>query len=142
MAAGFVLGFDGSDGARAALTVALELAARLGEPVHAAYATAPPTHVGEEAREHRRALESIGRGLLGEVLAAAAAAGVHAESHLEPARPVDLLMRLADSVDARAIVVGSYGDSPLRGAILGSTPHKLLHLSERPVLAVPAPHAD
>ena len=36
------------------------------------------------------------------------------------------------------IVVGTYGESPLRGAILGSTPHKLLHLTDRPVLAVPA----
>jgi nucleotide-binding universal stress UspA family protein len=34
------------------------------------------------------------------------------------------------------IVVGSYGDRPLRGAIPGSTPHRLLHLSERPVLVV------
>jgi nucleotide-binding universal stress UspA family protein len=34
--------------------------------------------------------------------------------------------------------VGSYGERPLRGAILGSTPHKLLHLAERPVLVVPA----
>jgi nucleotide-binding universal stress UspA family protein len=141
MAAGLVLGFDGSEGSRAALAVAIELAGRLGEPLHAAYATAPPTDVGEEAREHRKALESIGRGLLGEALTAAAAAGVHAEAHLEAARPVDLLTRLADSLDARAIVVGSYSESPLRGAILGSTPHKLLHLSDRPVLAVPAPRA-
>jgi nucleotide-binding universal stress UspA family protein len=35
------------------------------------------------------------------------------------------------------IVVGSYGESPLKGAILGSTPHKLLHISERPVVVVP-----
>ena len=34
------------------------------------------------------------------------------------------------------IVVGSYGDSPMRGAILGSTPHKVLNLSQRPVLVV------
>ena len=36
------------------------------------------------------------------------------------------------------IVVGSYGESPIKGAILGSTPHKLLHRAERPVLVVPA----
>ena len=40
--------------------------------------------------------------------------------------------------DARVIVVGTYGETPLRGAILGSVPHKLLHLSDRPVLCVPA----
>ena len=37
-------------------------------------------------------------------------------------------------------MVGTYGESPLRGAVLGSTPHKLLHLSRVPVLAVPAQH--
>ena len=46
-------------------------------------------------------------------------------------------MSLADTHDARMIVVGTYGESPIKGAILGSTPHKLLHLSERPVLVVP-----
>ena len=34
------------------------------------------------------------------------------------------------------IVVGSYGEAPLKGALIGSTAHKLLHLSERPVLVV------
>jgi nucleotide-binding universal stress UspA family protein len=33
--------------------------------------------------------------------------------------------------------VGDKGLRPIRGAILGSTPHKLLHLSDRPVLVVP-----
>ena len=36
------------------------------------------------------------------------------------------------------IVVGSYGEPPLKGAILGSTAYKLLHSSELPVLVVPA----
>jgi nucleotide-binding universal stress UspA family protein len=139
MAAGVVLGFDDSDGSRAALAVALEIARRLDEPLHVAFAAAPPTMVGEEAREHRHALEEMGGALLEEAVAAAGAAGVQVEAHLAPERPVDLLLRLADEHDARMIVVGTYGESPLRGAILGSTPHKLLHLSTRPVLAVPAP---
>ena len=37
------------------------------------------------------------------------------------------------------IVVGSHGEAPLKGAILGSTPYKLVQLSETPVLVVPAP---
>ena len=36
-------------------------------------------------------------------------------------------------------MVGSGGKGALEGIILGSTPHKLLHLSDRPVLVV---HAD
>lgn len=37
----------------------------------------------------------------------------------------------------RADPVGGWGESPIRGAILGSTPHKLLHLSDTPVVVVP-----
>ena len=33
---------------------------------------------------------------------------------------------------------GAHGESPIRGALLGSTAHKLLHLADRPVLVVPA----
>ena len=45
---------------------------------------------------------------------------------------------LVDRHDARIIVVGSYGEAPLKGALVGSTAHKLVHLSERPVLVVRA----
>ena len=48
------------------------------------------------------------------------------------------MLDTAEKYDARLIVVGTWGESPLRGAILGSTPHKLLHWSTRPVLCVPA----
>jgi nucleotide-binding universal stress UspA family protein len=53
--------------------------------------------------------------------------------------PVDALIEVADQRDARMIVVGSYGARPLRSALVGATPTKLLHLSERPVLVVRAP---
>jgi nucleotide-binding universal stress UspA family protein len=36
------------------------------------------------------------------------------------------------------IVVGGGGDATLKQIILGSTPHKLLHASRRPVLVVHA----
>jgi nucleotide-binding universal stress UspA family protein len=54
-------------------------------------------------------------------------------------RPTEALVKLADELDARAIVVGTFGEHPIKGALLGSVPHKLLHLSERPVLVVPVP---
>jgi nucleotide-binding universal stress UspA family protein len=34
------------------------------------------------------------------------------------------------------IVVGSHGESPLKGTVLGSTPYKLMHFSKTPVLVV------
>jgi nucleotide-binding universal stress UspA family protein len=54
------------------------------------------------------------------------------------AKPAQALVDAADRHDSRVIVVGTTGESPLRGAILGSVPHRLLQISDRPVLCVPA----
>ena len=56
-----------------------------------------------------------------------------------PKKSAEALVETADARDARMIVVGSYGEPPLKGMILGSTPNKLLHISRRPVLVVPGP---
>lgn len=42
----------------------------------------------------------------------------------------------ADEVDAGVIVMGSRGRSDLAGLVLGSVAHKVIHLSNRPVLVV------
>jgi nucleotide-binding universal stress UspA family protein len=138
MPAGIVLGYDDSAGARTALAVAADLASRLSEPLWIAFGSQPATLVGEESRTLGDAIEERGRELVDDAVRTAEAAGVQVEAHIARERPVDLLVRLADELDARLVVVGSYADSPLRGAILGSTPHKLLHVCDRPVLAVPA----
>jgi nucleotide-binding universal stress UspA family protein len=75
---------------------------------------------------------------MGEAERRADAAGVAAEVEMIAKRGPETLIEVADRRDARAIVVGSYGEAPLKGMILGSTPQKLLHLSGRPVLVVPA----
>jgi nucleotide-binding universal stress UspA family protein len=46
------------------------------------------------------------------------------------------LVEAADELDARAIVAGSRGRSPLRAAVLGSVSTGLLHHTSRPVLIV------
>jgi nucleotide-binding universal stress UspA family protein len=42
----------------------------------------------------------------------------------------------ASAHDAGVIVMGSRGRSDLTGLLLGSTAHKVIHLSDRPVLVV------
>jgi nucleotide-binding universal stress UspA family protein len=134
-----VVGYDGSSCAKAALEVAVELARELGDRLVVAYGDAPPAHLrGEEWRAHRDALRELGEGATSEALAAAEAAGVEAEAVLLEEKPTDALLSLADRHAARMIVVGSHGEGPLTGALLGSVSYKLLHRSSRPVLVVPA----
>lgn len=132
-----VLGYDESPGADAALATAISVAARFGEPLVLVYGAAPPGGLGEEFKEHRQALLEIGRTALSHAVERARAAGVDTELQLVDAKPAQALMQVADAYDATVIVVGTAGESPLKGAMLGSTPHKLLHLSSRPVLCVP-----
>jgi nucleotide-binding universal stress UspA family protein len=130
-----VVGYDGTDGARAALRAAVALGGELGDDVVAVFAY------------------TVGR-LGGEVADYAAALHEHARETLEDARsvggeglevveleqaPAEALIAVADERDARMIVVGSHGESPLRSVLVGSTPTKLLHLSQRPVLVIRGP---
>ena len=133
-----VLGYDHSDGAKHALRVAIELANQYSDRLVIGYGYGAARGRGEEFRAHTAALEDLGREATDEGLANAREAGVEAEVALVADRPAASLLQLGDEHDARFIVVGSYGESPLRSAILGSTPHKLLHLSDRPVVVVPA----
>jgi nucleotide-binding universal stress UspA family protein len=135
-----VLGYDASRCADAALESALVYARSLGDRLVIAYAYEPPVPtVGEELKEHRRALAEMGERATARALERAQAEGVEAEVALVAERPVQGLLDLAVEHDARLIVVGTHGESPLRGAILGSVPHKLLQLSSTPVLVVPSP---
>ncbi len=133
-----VLGYDGSPGARRALGLALDLAGRMDDTLVLVYGAAPPGVVGEEAGEHARALAEIGRTALAHAVADAEAAGVRTVVEVAAEKPVPALLSAAERHDARVIVVGTWGETPLRGAVLGSVSHKLLHLSDRPVLCVPA----
>jgi len=133
-----VIGYDASPGAAAALDHAIELAVHLGDRLVIGFGVAPPGLVGEEAREHKRAVREQAASLTESAMTRALEAGLQAEVELVDERPANALVFLADRHDARMIVVGTYGESPIKGAILGSTPHKLLHLAERPVLVVPA----
>jgi nucleotide-binding universal stress UspA family protein len=133
--AGIIVGYDGSDGAEAALRSAVDLSKRLGERLTVVFAfEANP--VGGEALDYWAALREHGEGRLAKALEEAKAAGVEAERVLAERPPADALSELARERDAAMIVVGSRGERPIAAAILGSTPHRLLHLSETPVLVV------
>jgi len=133
-----VVGYDGTDGARAALDAAVGLAAGLGDGLVAVFAHAT-SRLGGEVRDYDDAIREHGRGVLEEARSIAREAGVEIELVLREQSSAEALIAIADEHDARMIVVGSYGERPIKSALVGSTPTRLLHLSERPVLVVRAP---
>ncbi|MET8163469.1 universal stress protein [Streptomyces sp. NPDC005329] len=132
-----VLGYDESPGAVRALRIAIQTAAAFREPLVLVYGAAAPGPVGEEYRAHHEAVREVGRIALDHAVTAAEAAGVPTTVEIIDQKPAQALVDAATRHEARFIVVGSWGESPMRGALLGSTPHKLLHLSSVPVLCVP-----
>ena len=133
-----VVGYDGSACGDAALAAALDLALKLGDQVTVVFGYAPPGLWGGEIAEHEEAIEELGERVMARARAQAAERGVEINAQLVAKRAAEALLEVARQRQARMIVVGSFGDPPLKGIILGSTPNKLLHMSELPILVVPA----
>jgi nucleotide-binding universal stress UspA family protein len=135
MSAGIVVGYDGSDCAKEAVRVAIEVGKAYGDNVVIAFAY-ELNPVAGELHDYHAALKELATKRLTEATAMAAG-DVNVEAVIVEQSPAAGLVALADERDARVIVVGTRGESPIKGALLGSTSHKLLHLSDRPVLVVP-----
>jgi nucleotide-binding universal stress UspA family protein len=133
-----VVGYDGSDSSKAALAQAMELAKFAGDEVTLVFGYSPPGIWGGEIAEHEEAIEEFGEKLMGEARRQLGADEVKISYELVAKRGAEALLDAAQRRDARMIVVGGAGEAPLKGVILGSTPYKLLHQTERPVLVVPA----
>jgi nucleotide-binding universal stress UspA family protein len=134
---GLVVGYDGSDHAKAALRTAVDLGKRLGVGVVVAFGfEANP--VGGEALDYWAALREHGQGLLADAIEETKATGVDVETVVVEEAPAKALSELARERQAEMIVVGSAGERPLVGLILGSVPQKLMHLAHVPVLVVRA----
>jgi nucleotide-binding universal stress UspA family protein len=133
--AGLVVGYDGTDSSKAALDAAVDLGKDLGEPVLAVfgYGVNP---MGGEVKDHVEALKEHGEKVTAEAIERARAGGADAEAVLVDQEGSDALTAVAKDRDARMIVVGSHGEGPIRGAILGTTAYRLVHTSETPVLVL------
>ena len=135
-----VVGYDGSACGEAALDEALGAGPALGDTVTVVFGYAPPGIWGGEIADHEEAIEELGEKVLGEAREqAAAAAAPRSTSELVPKRArrgADRGGRRARRADDRRRQLRRGGAA--RACILGSTPNKLLHLTDRPVLVVPA----
>jgi nucleotide-binding universal stress UspA family protein len=130
-----VVGYDGSDCAKAALNQALRLAGPTGRLV-ITYADAPP-RIGASSLVPPEKVVELGRKVTAEALAVARQRGVPAEVVLEDDRPAEALLKVAARTGADLIAVGTRGESQLTGLLLGSTPYHLVHRATLPLLVVP-----
>jgi nucleotide-binding universal stress UspA family protein len=136
MSTGILVGYDGSDCAKRALEVGIDVAKVYGDKLLIAFGYELNPVAGEMA-DYAAALRELAESRLSEGKQLAAGSGLEVEAVIVEAAPARALVQLAQERDVRVIVVGTRGERPIRGALIGSTAHKLLHLSERPVLVVP-----
>lgn len=140
-------GVDGSENARAALLVAVQLSGQLGLRLvvaHVVPAAVPTSRFGLAGRPPELpavdAELAAGERLLEQVVGEAGLAGV--ERRVVYGFPADRLADLADEEGAELVVVGSRGRGALKAAFLGSVSTELIGVARRPVLVVPPGAAD
>ncbi len=131
-----VVGYDGRDGGEAALDEAIGMARELDCRLVLVFAYEPAARAGGEVADLRATLKEMGAELETSAHRKLEQAGIEHELVLIDSRPAPGLAQVAEERDARMIIVGGAGEAPLKGALLGATPHKLLNLTDRPVLVV------
>lgn len=137
MANVIVLGYDESPSADAALAATIRIAPVVGAKVVVVFGFYISPLGGQQEGSIREALENVGRHAVDRAVADLEAAGVEVESRLVSAKPADALIDVAKEVDADAIVVGTVGENPITGALLGSVVLRLVQRSPLPILVVP-----
>ena len=134
-----VVALDGSDGSRAAIPVAAELARREGGRIVIAHveqdvagkggAPIPITEDEIQAEIRKQADQLSSEGIETSVEMRNVMLG-------GPAHPI---AEIAEEANADLIVAGTHGHTPLAGLLLGSVTQRLLHIARSPVLVVPPP---
>ena len=142
MAGEVIVGYDGQDGAVAALRTATGIAAAFDRPLVIVFGYRPAA-IGGEVADLATAVRDLGARMGDEALARVAEidATVAASVELVDDRPAEALLRAGDEHDALAIVVGTAGRGPIAGSLLGSVTYQVVHRANRPVVVVPPPEA-
>ena len=139
-----VVGTDGSDTARQAVSQATELAARLGSRIElvSAYEPVSDARLQDDSLQVPQDLQWMvnPREDVETMLAGAAeeirAAGIEVEVYPRQGDPADAILDVAEELDADLIIVGNKGMTGAKRFLLGSVPNKVSHHAPCSVLIV------
>ncbi|MGO8876567.1 MAG: universal stress protein [Acidimicrobiales bacterium] len=132
-----VVALDASKHAGPVLSAAAELASKFESEVRVLHVVemSIPARTGQGSHEE----DSEAQKLLDDAVATLQSHGVAATSSLSSAPHGKVAGMISDEArqwGATAIITGTRGLSDLEGILVGSTTHKLLHLTQLPVLVV------
>lgn len=137
---------DGSPLSQRAATTGVKLAKAIGAKVTAFFAAPPATPIiyrnllpvgYATPEEHQRMIEKTTAKYLEFIERAAKKAGVRCESvHTTGDYSDDEILKIAGKKKCDLIVMGTKGQSGLRGVLVGSVTHKVLGKSKVPVMVV------
>jgi nucleotide-binding universal stress UspA family protein len=132
-----VLGYDESPSANAALAKTVELATALGASVVVVFGYYISPLGGGDVADFKAQLEKVGSHAVSRAVTDLEAAGIETTARIVSAKPADAILQVADEVGASLITVGTVGENPVTGAILGSVVLRLVQRSWIPLLVVP-----
>jgi len=139
-----VVGTDGSDTAKKAVTAAVDLAKQIGATLDivSAYEPVPHSRLRHEARQApedlqwminpREDVEATLRDAADEV----EGEGIHVETFAREGDPADAILDVAEERGADLIVVGNKGMTGAKRFLLGSVPNKVSHHAPCSVLII------
>jgi len=137
-----VVGFDGSDGATAAVTLASSIAAASGASISIVWVV-PEARASRSAwgvlalgpaDELDRAVHEAAAEEIEEVVTRLRGQGIACEGVVRPGEAPQALADEAEAERADLLVVGCRGFGPIRSTLLGSVSQSVTHLAHCPVL--------
>ncbi len=145
MFSSIVVGTDGSETAREAVSQAVELAVRLGASVHLVSAYEPVSGLrlrdepaGDVGADAEWAVHQQGEveATLEQAAAVARRAGVNVAVYARQGDAADAILDVAEERDADLVIIGNKGLTGAKRFLLGSVPNKVSHYAPCSVMII------
>jgi len=144
MSGKFVVGYDGSEGARRALDFAIERAAAQGGSVVIAhvlewspYSFLTPNELEERHTRRKEELERAETALMAPIVKEVSGKGAEIETAIKYGKIADVLCGIAKDMGASQMFIGRNGHSQMGARVFGSVASVLVQTAPVPCTVVP-----